>query len=287
MESFEGKVAVITGGASGIGFAMAKRFAGEGMRLVLADIEEAALQNAAAELTATGVDVLAVRTDVSKFDDVQDLATRAVHRFGKVHIVCNNAGVATAGFLAEATIRDWQWVVGVNLFGVINGVQAFLPILLQQGEECHFVNTASIAGLIVGPGMGIYCTTKHAVVALSEALYHEMQLMQTKVGVSVLCPAWVNTKIVDSGRNRPAMTANATEELGPTAKMLQEYTRQVVEAGLSPDVIADHVVRTIKEKQFYILTHPEMTPAVQMRLEAIIGGSAPHFVPPPGINKIQ
>ena len=287
MESIQGKTAVITGGASGIGLAMAKRFAAEGAKLVLADVEGAALQSAANELAAAGAEVLAVRTDVARFDDVQNLANRAVDRFGKVHIVCNNAGVATAGFLAEATIHDWQWVVGVNLFGVINGVQSFLPILLRQGEECHFVNTASIAGLIVGPGMGIYCTTKHAVVALSEALYHEMQLMQTKVGVSVLCPAWVNTKIVDSGRNRPAGAATPTEDLGPTAKRLQEYTRQVVEAVLSPDVIANHVVSAIVAKQFYILTHPEMTPAVQMRMDAIIGGSAPGFVPPPGINKIQ
>ncbi len=287
MESFEGKVAVITGGASGIGFAMAKRFAAEGMKLVLADIEDSALQNAAAELTATGAEVLAVRTDVSKFEDIQDLANRAVDRFGKVHIVCNNAGVATGGFLAEATIRDWQWVVGVNLFGVINGVQAFLPILLKQGEECHIINTASIAGLIVGPGMGIYCATKHAVVALSEALYHEMKLMKTNIGVSVLCPAWVNTRIVDSDRNRPASAANATSELAPMAQMMQGFMRQVVEAGLSPEIIANHVASAIREKRFYILTHPEMTPAVQMRMDAIVGGSAPHFLPPPGIDKIQ
>lgn len=286
MTSIEGKVAVVTGAASGIGFAMAKRFAAEGTKVVLADIEADALESAATDLRSTGAEVFAVRTDVSKLADVHALAAKAVEHFGKVHIVCNNAGVATAGLLAESTIRDWEWVVGVNLWGVIYGVNTFLPILLKQGEECHIVNTASVAGLITGPGMGIYCTTKHAVVALSEALRHEMQLMGTRVGVSVLCPAWVNTKIVDSGRNRPAHLENERPELSPIAEMLREHTRQVVNSGVSPDTIAEHVADAIRQDAFYILTHPELTPAVELRMNAILNGSAPQYIPPPGIAKV-
>lgn len=286
MTSIEGKVAVVTGAASGIGFAMAKRFAAEGAKVVLADIEADALESAATDLRSTGAEVFAVRTDVSKLADVHALAAKAVEHFGKVHIVCNNAGVATAGLLAESTIRDWEWVVGVNLWGVIYGVNTFLPILLKQGEECHIVNTASVAGLITGPGMGIYCTTKHAVVALSEALRHEMQLMGTRVGVSVLCPAWVNTKIVDSGRNRPAHLENERPELSPIAEMLREHTRQVVNSGVSPDTIAEHVADAIRQDAFYILTHPELTPAVELRMNAILNGSAPQYIPPPGIAKV-
>lgn len=286
MTSIEGKVAVVTGAASGIGFAMAKRFATEGANVVLADIEEGALESAATDLRSTGTEALAVRTDVSKLADVQALAAKTVDHFGKVHIVCNNAGVATAGLLAESTIRDWEWVVGVNLWGVIYGVNTFLPILLEQGEECHIVNTASVAGLITGPGMGIYCTTKHAVVALSEALRHEMQLLGTKVGVSVLCPAWVNTKIVESGRNRPAHLENERPELSPIAEMMREHTRQVVNGGVSPDIIAEHVADAIRQDAFYILTHPELTPAIELRMNAILNGSAPQYVPPPGITKV-
>lgn len=284
MKSLEGKVAVVTGAASGIGLAMAKRFSAEGMKVVLADIEEAALDRAADALRQTGADVLTVRTDVSKLADVQALAAASVARFGKVHVVCNNAGVATAGMLLESTVRDWEWVVGVNLWGVIYGVHTFLPILLEQGEECHIVNTASVAGLITGPGMGIYCVTKHAVVALSESLHHEMQLMQTNVRVSVLCPAWVNTKIVDADRNRPTGLANENPELSPLSQTLHDYTRQVVGAGYPPETIADHVASAIKEESFYILTHPELMPAVRMRMDAIISGGTPQFVPPPGME---
>ncbi len=286
MQSFEGKVAVVTGAASGIGFAMAKRFASEGMKVVLADIEDEALRRAATELENAGADVLTFHADVSKLADVRALAAKSLEHFSKVHVVCNNAGVATTGLIAESTIRDWEWVIGVNLWGVIYGVHTFLPILLGQGEDCHIVNTASIAGVITGPGMGIYCVTKHAVVALSEALHHEMQLMQTKVGVSVLCPAWVNTKIVDSGRNRPAEVANESDELSPIAQMLHDYTRQVVNAGVSPDVIADRVVDAVRGNDFYILTHLEMMRAVQLRMDAILNGTAPRFVPPPGIDRI-
>ncbi|NUM53373.1 MAG: SDR family NAD(P)-dependent oxidoreductase [Candidatus Hydrogenedentes bacterium] len=287
MQSLEGKVAVVTGAASGIGFAMAKRFAAEGMKLALADIETGALESAAATLRSSGAEVFTLRCDVAKLPDVQSLAAKSREHFGSVHVVCNNAGVATAGLLTESTIRDWEWVVGVNLWGVIHGVHAFLPILLEQGEDCHIVNTASIAGLITGPGMGIYCTTKHAVVALSEALYHEMQILQTKVGVSVLCPAWVSTKIVDSDRNRPSELLNENPNLSSVGELMREHTRHVVDNGLPPDVIADHVVDAVLADRFYILTHPELTPAIHMRMGAITDGTAPKFVPPPGIDNLM
>ena len=279
MNALENKVAVVTGAASGIGLAMAKRFAAEGMKVVLADIEDAALQHAAEALRSAGADVVAVRTDVSKLADVQALAAKTIDRFGKAHVVCNNAGVVTSGLITDSTAKDWEWVVGVNLWGVIYGVQTFLPILLEQGEECHIVNTGSIAGLMTGPGMGIYCTTKHAVVGLSEALHHEMQLMQTNVGVSVLCPGWVRTKIVDAIRNRPAEFANEGSKLSPLAQSLHDYTLQVVEDGLDPDIVADRVVDAVKERKLYIFTHPELMPAVKARMEGILSASTQQFVP--------
>lgn len=286
MQSLTDKVAVVTGAASGIGFAMARRFAGEGMKIVLADIEESALHHAAAELRDGGADVFPVRTDVSKLSEVEDLAKQSIEHYGKVHLICNNAGVAAAGLIHETTIRDWEWVLGVNLWGVIYGVKVFLPILIEQGEECHIVNTASLAGLISGPGMGIYCVTKHAVVAFSESLYHELRLLQTHVGVSVLCPAWVNTKIVDSERNRPERLQNELQEMSPFTAALHEVTRQVVSSGVEPTTIADRVVAAIKQGDFYILTHPELTFSIQKRMEAIINGTEPKFIPPPGLEKV-
>ncbi|HRI89536.1 MAG TPA: SDR family NAD(P)-dependent oxidoreductase [Candidatus Hydrogenedentes bacterium] len=284
MESFEGKVAVVTGAASGIGLAMAQRFAADGMKLVLSDIEEAALINVANTLRADGASVLAVRTDVSKADEVSALANAAASEFGKVHVVCNNAGVGHMCMLHEATTRDWEWVIGVNLWGVVYGVQTFLPLLMEHGEEAHIVNTASIAGIISGPGLGIYGVTKHAVVVLSETLYHEMKLLQTKVGVSVLCPGWVNTRICDSHRNRPGELVNDGEEMSPTAQMIDFQMRKVVADGHTPESIAQRVSDAMRTDQFYILTHDEMMPAVQKRMNAIINRTAPTFTPPPGFG---
>src|SRR5438309_12091723 len=202
MQDLKGKVAVVTGAASGIGFGLAERFSAEGMRVVMADIEEAALNDASKRLADTGATVLPVVTDVSKADSVDALAARTFEELGTAHVVCNNAGVATGGPMWTLTERDWAWVMGVNLWGVIHGVHAFVPRLAEQGEG-HVVNTASIAGLTSAPMMGPYNVSKHGVVTLSETLVAELALHGSPVKVSVLCPGWVNTRINEADRNRP------------------------------------------------------------------------------------
>src|SRR3989304_1104323 len=189
MKDLNGKVAVVTGGASGIGRAMAERFAAEGMKVVLADIEEEALTRAESEMRATGATVASKRTHVSRGEDVEALARFTIDTFGAVHVVCNNAGVAVGGVTWQQTVKDWEWFLGVNLWGVIHGIRAFVPIMLQQGDECHVVNTASRAGLLTRPWLAMYCASKHAVVALSESLYHELTLTGSNIKASVVFPA--------------------------------------------------------------------------------------------------
>jgi NAD(P)-dependent dehydrogenase (short-subunit alcohol dehydrogenase family) len=219
MQEFNGRVAVITGGASGIGFGLAAVFAGEGMKIALGDIEESALAEAVGKLQASGAEVIGVRTDVSDAEQVQALADATVDRFGAIHIACNNAGVGAGGLSWEAPLATWEWVFGANLWGVIHGVRSFVPVLMKQ-PEAHVVNTASIAGLVAGPFMGPYNASKHAVVALSETLHHEMALMAPHVKVSVLCPGWVQTRIGDSSRNRPGAERDAAANAG-FAQVLQ------------------------------------------------------------------
>ena len=209
MKDFKDKVAVITGGASGLGLAMARRFAAEGMKLVLADIEEEALRKVETEFRKAGTPVIGIRTDVSRAQDMERLAEKTLATFGGVHLLCNNAGVGPGGVLWENTVADWEWVLGVNVWGVIHGVRVFLPIMLRQDAESHVVNTASVAGLLSVPNMGIYCVSKHAVVTLTECLYHDVAQRSSRVGVSLLCPAYVPTGIIDSERNRPALLRNA------------------------------------------------------------------------------
>ena len=205
MKEFQGKVAVVTGAASGIGRALAERCAQEGMRVVLAGINEQTLMQASQELQAIGASVLAVQTDVSKAADVEALAQKAFDTYGAVHLLFNNAGVGAGISLWESTLADWEWTLGVNLWGVIYGIRAFVPRMLEQDTEGHIVNTASIAGLVSGPGLGIYRMTKHGVVTLSETLYHELALRGAKVKVSVLCPGFVNTRIMDCAQS-PSQT---------------------------------------------------------------------------------
>jgi NAD(P)-dependent dehydrogenase (short-subunit alcohol dehydrogenase family) len=275
MKEFKGKVAVVTGGASGIGRAMAERFGAEGMKVVLADVEEGALRQAEAEFREKGIDVLGVVTDVSKPEAVEKLAQQTLNAFGKVHIVCNNAGVSGAlGPIWESTQKDWEWIMGVNLWGVIHGVRTFLPIMLAQGEEGHIVNTASLAGLM--RGAGIYGVTKQAVVALSESLYNELHLANAKIGVSVLCPGWVNTKILDATRNRPADLANAAEpEPDPVRDATTEMVRNLLKSGMDPAVIADQVFEAVRDEKLYIITHPDMDFIIRERFDNILARENP------------
>lgn len=274
MKEFTGKVAVVTGGASGIGRALADRFAAAGMKVVVADVEPAALERAAAEIAATGAEALAVRTDVSKGADVEALAQAALSRFGKIHVISNNAGVAVSGPCWMNTVADWEWLLGVNLWGVIHGVRVFTPILLAQNEEGHIVNTGSVAGLMSGPNMGIYNVTKHGVVTLSETLHQELAMLGSRVRVSVLCPGFVKTRIFDSARNRPRELAETAPRM-PGADEMEQMGRVLLAGGLDPSVIAERVFAAIEAERFYVLPHPEYKERVKARLEDILAERNP------------
>jgi NAD(P)-dependent dehydrogenase (short-subunit alcohol dehydrogenase family) len=276
MKDLKDKVAVVTGSASGLGLAMAKRFAAEGMKLVLADIEEEPLRRVETELRKAGVPAVGLKTDVSRAHDVERLAEKTLATFGAVHLLCNNAGVAPGGVVWESTPADWEWVLGVNVWGVIHGVRVFLPIMLRQDSECHVVNTASVAGLLSVPNMGAYCVSKHAVVTLTECLYHDLAQREAKVGVSVLCPAYVPTGIIDSERNRPAQLRNAQRARTPEEQEREEQMRKAVLSGrLSAEDVAERVLDAVRENRFYILPHPKIKSAIQTRMEDILLERAP------------
>ena len=278
MKDLKGKVAVVTGAASGIGRALAERFVVEGMKVVLADVEEDALKKAVSELDDAGADVLAVRTDVSKLADVEALARVTLDAFGAVHVVCNNAGVAgPIGPLWTQRPEDWQWVLGVNLWGVIHGIRVFVPILLAQGDEGHVVNTASIAGLLAIPNTGPYTASKHAVVAVSETLHHELALVGAKIRVSVLCPGFVRTAIADSHRNRP--DAPAPAGAGPGDDAWVEGFRRAIDAGIPPEICAHRVIEAMAEERLYVLTHADLAKGVHARWKDALGGGNPAFRP--------
>jgi NAD(P)-dependent dehydrogenase (short-subunit alcohol dehydrogenase family) len=271
MQEFKDKVAVITGAASGLGLAMARRFAREGMKLALGDVEEEPLRRVEQEFRRSSIPVLAIRTDVSRGHDVERLAEKTLATFGAVHVVCNNAGVGPGGVVWENTTADWEWVLGVNVWGVIHGVRVFVPIMLRQNTPCHVVNTASVAGLLSVPGMGIYCVSKHAVVTLTECLYHDLAARGSKVGVSLLCPAYVPTGIADSERNRPAMLHNAPRPRSPEDLERERQTRHAVESGrVSADDVAQMVFDSIVNERFYILTHPRIKVAIEARVQDIV-----------------
>ncbi len=281
MKEFQGKVAVVTGAASGIGRALAERCAQEGMRVVLAGINEQTLMQASQELKAEGASVLAVQTDVSKAGDVEALAQKAFDTYGAVHLLFNNAGVGAGTIIWESTLADWEWTIGVNLWGVIHGIRAFVPRMLEQDTEGHIVNTASIAGLTSGPGLGIYKVTKYGVVTLSETLYHELALRGAKIKTSVLCPGFVKTRIMDGARNRPARLQNdpAEVKMGPESVALIQFMLQAVEAGMPPQQVADIVFQAIRDETFYILTHPESKEEIRVRMEDMLQERNPTFIP--------
>jgi NAD(P)-dependent dehydrogenase (short-subunit alcohol dehydrogenase family) len=273
MNELSGKVAAVTGAASGLGRAMALAFASEGMDLALADVDEPGLKTTGDLVSSHGVKTYAMRIDVSKQDQVDDFAARSVAKLKAVHLVCNNAGVAVSGAAWEASEAEWQWILGVNLWGVVHGVRAFAPRLIAQ-DEGHIVNTASVAGLISPPGMGAYCVTKHAVVALSESLHHDLRERGSRVGVSVLCPAYVPTAIADSEKNRPREISAFEKSKERLAK--EAALRKAVAAGkLSADDVARAVVAAVKENRFYILTHPAIKAAVRARMEDVLEERAP------------
>ncbi len=278
MKEFKDKVAIVTGAASGIGRAMAGRYAQAGMKVVLADVQTDALSKAEADLKAGGAKALAVRTDVSKAAEVEALAQKTLDAFGGVHVICNNAGVAVGGPSWERTVADWEWVMGVNLWGVIHGIRVFVPIMLKQKSEGHVVNTASMAGMISGPGLSIYCVTKHAVVTLSECLHHELTTAGAKVKVSVLCPGWVATGIADSDRNRPQALKNAVAGK-PQDDVIEKLARQLISSGIPPEKVADLVFKAIEEEKFYIFTHPGMKDLIRLRMDEILGEKTPTFRP--------
>ncbi len=284
MRDLKGKVAVVTGAASGIGRGMAERFAREGMNVVLADVEEKPLAEATAAVDALakghGARALGVRTDVSKAADVDALAAKAFEAFGNVHVLCNNAGVGAGNLMWEGTVADWEWVLGVNLWGVIHGIRAFVPKMIAHGEG-HVVNTASIAGTISAAGMGPYCATKHAVVTMSECLHHDLNLAAGgAVKVSVLCPGWVKTNIDNSERNRPAALKPKTDRaLKPHEQMMMDLMKSAIAGGISPDEVAGRVVDAIHEEKFYIFTHPKMLGAVKKRSDEMLSGKNPTFDP--------
>lgn len=272
MNTFAGRTAVITGAASGIGRAMADRFAREGMKIVVADIEQPALEEAERDLRQNGAEVIAVRTDVSDEAQVKQLASRAKEAFGAVHLVCNNAGVGPPlGPIWEQSATDWKWVLDVNLWGVLHGVRTFVPIMLAHGEEGHIVNTGSLAGVHAGPFLGPYNVSKFGVVALTETLFYELKVIEAKVSASVLCPGFVKTRIADAQRNRPAGSDPGS---GPVSAMLAERYRgtfgEMLAKGMEPAVVADKVFDAIRSDQLYIFTHPEFAFLVPWRAQNII-----------------
>lgn len=274
IQDLAGKVAVVTGAASGIGRATATAFAGEGMQVVLADIEKDTLEATASDLLALGHKVLPVVVDVSDGESVEALAAETIHEFGAVHVVHLNAGVAAGGPIWTLSEKDWAWVLGVNLWGVIHGIRSFVPRMLSGGEPGHIVSTASMAGLTSSAMMGAYNVSKHGVVTMSETLLRDLSMMGSKIGVSVLCPGWVNTGIGESGRNRPDELRNAE---GPN--LLEggaaSPLKAMLENGLQPDEVAAMVLDAVQTDRFYILTHPEWTSMIEQRMTDVVEGRNP------------
>jgi NAD(P)-dependent dehydrogenase (short-subunit alcohol dehydrogenase family) len=282
VKDFEGKVAVVTGAASGIGFAVAKASVARGMHVVLADVEQAALVSAEEFLRSRGASVVPVLADISKREDCENLKNRTLESFGAVNLLVNNAGVAAGTTVWESTLADWEWVMGVNLWGVILCCHTFLPIMLAQNSPGHVVNTASVAGLVPFMGCSPYHVTKHAVVALSENLYHSLSMTESQVKVSVLCPGFVRTRIMNSGRNRPAYLrgaessdAEAVDEDAFWAEIEAEYTV------ISASEVAASVFDAIERDRFWVLTHgSEFGDAIKARWDSILTGKNPNVQTP-------
>jgi len=284
MKQLAERVAVVTGAASGLGLALAERFATEGMKVVLADIEAAALTEAEKRVKKTGAATLSVRMDVRKAEEVQTLAEKTLEEFGAVHVVCNNAGVyCDPSPVWELTEDDWQWILGVNLWGVIHGIRTFVPILLEQGSEGHVVNMSSMGGHMALPFLSSYHATKHAVVAISESLHHELAISKAKVRVSVVCPGATRTAIVDSERNRPSSLGDVG---WGSASAFRAKVAEFVAGGAEPSMVADHIVNAIRDERFYVFTHPQEMPAIRSRMEGILAEENPTLDLPDEMREI-
>jgi NAD(P)-dependent dehydrogenase (short-subunit alcohol dehydrogenase family) len=273
-----GRVAVVTGAASGIGRALAGAFGAAGCTVVLADIEAGPLEAVADELNAAGVTVAAVPTDVADAAAVERLAATTVERFGRVDVLCNNAGVSTFNLLADQTLDDWRWVFDVNVWGVVHGIHSFLPIMRAQDGPAHIVSTASVGGLLGGPAfIGPYAATKAAVISISETLHKEVQLLGTPIGVSVLCPGATETAVLESERVRPATLGH--EQRGEMAEGMRLAVKQLCSGptGKSPAEVADQVLDAIRADEFWIITHPWERPIVVERVDGMLA----KFPPPP------
>ena len=276
MKELKEKVAVVTGAAGGLGRAIALALAREGMRVAIADLDADGLERVAQELRFAGASVSSHRVDVSKAEDLEALAARVFEEMGGAHVVCNSAGIALTAPVWETTVGDWQWTLGVNLWGVIHGIRAFVPRMIAQ-DSGHLVNVASIAGLISPPGSGAYAAGMHAVVSLSEALHHDLREIGSSVGVSVLCSAYVPTGSPESERKRPKEFANPPLELSPLQRAKQAMLRKAAQSGrISEEQVAQMMVAGIRANRFYILTHPRIKGTVEDRLQDILQERSPH-----------
>lgn len=287
MIEMKGKTAVITGGASGIGLSLAKACGRRGMRVVLADIEEGELRRSSSALEAEGIEVCPLRTDVTRTEDVERLAEKSAEAFGGVDLLFNNAGVGAGGFVWNSHPLDWSWTFEVNLWGVVRAVNAFLPVMNAGSDGCRIVNTVSRAAIETGPFNGPYRVSKHALLAYSETLYHELAAAGSKVGVSVICPGNTRTRICDADRNRPSRFGT------PARKSVQEpfgavsgIIRKAVEAGASPDAVAEYALKAIGEGRFYILPDEDSKSAALRRAALIAAEASPEFAIPPAADRV-
>jgi NAD(P)-dependent dehydrogenase (short-subunit alcohol dehydrogenase family) len=274
MKELAGKVAVVTGAANGIGLALAERFAAEGLHVVMSDVEQGRLEEAAKGLSSDGSRIATRRCDVASASDVDALADWVYAEFGAVHVLCNNAGVLSGGYTWDTPVEDWNWVLGVNLYGIIHGLRSFVPRMEAQGSEGHIVNVASMAGVTTTPMTSVYTVSKHAALALSECLHKELAVTQSKLRTSVLCPEMIRTGIGEAERNRPKVLS--TDEKSATRDMIVQATSDAAREGLPPSEMADRVVHAIREERFYILAEDDTWRAMSdQRCRDLIAGHDP------------
>ncbi|WP_425446453.1 SDR family NAD(P)-dependent oxidoreductase [Dethiothermospora halolimnae] len=278
MKDFKGKVAVITGAANGFGFEYAKECANREMKIVMSDIDKNDLENATKKIKEMGAEVISVVTDVSKYEDVKALADKTLDEFDSVDLLFNNAGVVAAGPAWELPLNDWDWIIGVNVYGIIHGLKAFIPIMLKQDTPCHIVNTASVAGLLTTPNMPAYHTTKHASVAITESVNYSLQARNSKIKMSVFCPGFVQTDLDNSDRHRPERFKIDPNNPYYESKSYKDGLKRghhVINTGMPIDSIGQSVFIAIEEEQFYILTHPHYNPVIGKRVKDMLEGVNP------------